>query len=160
LLEGAILNFQTLTFNAVFIKLKFPTMQHRAYSFSQAIQGVTIVAACGTPGGGRHLVSSRLLKHFCILALPTPSTKSLQHIYQVQLGRFLHDGEFSPDVKQCLLPVVTASIAIYYRMQASMKPTPMKIHYTFNIRDLAKVRLLIKLQLLLYTSRVHFQIFS
>ena len=74
-----------------------------------------------------------------ILALPTPSTKSLQHIYQVQLGRFLHDGEFSPEVKQCLLPLVSASIAIYYRMQAVMKPTPLKIHYTFNIRDLAKV---------------------
>ncbi|XP_071080158.1 dynein axonemal heavy chain 6-like [Haliotis cracherodii] len=103
------------------------------------ILDVTLVAACGPPGGGRNPTSPRLLKHFCILALPTPSTRSLQHIYQVQLGRFLQDGEFMPEVTDCLFPLVSASIAVYYRMCSSMLPTPTKSHYTFNIRDLSKV---------------------
>ena len=74
-----------------------------------------------------------------MLALPQPSTRSLQHIYQVQLGRFLGDSDFMPEVKDALFSFVSASIAIYYRMCGSMRPTPAKIHYTFNIRDLSKV---------------------
>ncbi|XP_050405705.2 dynein axonemal heavy chain 6, partial [Patella vulgata] len=103
------------------------------------ILDVTLVTACGPPGGGRNPTSPRLLKHFCIFALPQPSTRSLQHIYQVQLGRFLQDGEFMPEVQDCLFAMVSASIAIYYRMGSIMLPTPTKSHYTFNIRDLSKV---------------------
>ncbi|KAL8598268.1 hypothetical protein ACOMHN_035218 [Nucella lapillus] len=113
------------------------------------ILDVNIVAACGPPGGGRNPISPRLLKNFCTLALPQPSTRSLQHIYQpstrslqhiyqVQLGRFLQEGEFMPEVLECLFPLVSAAIAVYYRMGATMLPTPAKSHYTFNIRDLSK----------------------
>ncbi|XP_035825271.1 dynein heavy chain 6, axonemal [Aplysia californica] len=103
------------------------------------ILDVTVVAACGPPGGGRNPTTPRLLKHFCLFTLPQPSTKSLQHIYQVQLGRFLQDGEFMPEVMDCLFPLVSASIAVYYHMCVVMLPTPTKSHYTFNIRDLSKV---------------------
>ncbi|KAK7488391.1 hypothetical protein BaRGS_00020365, partial [Batillaria attramentaria] len=103
------------------------------------ILDVTVIAACGPTGGGRNPISPRLLKNFCTLALPQPSTRSLQHIYQVQLGRFLQDGEFMPEVLECLFPLVSAAIAVYYRMGATMLPTPTKSHYTFNIRDLSKV---------------------
>ena len=75
-----------------------------------------------------------------MLAFPQPSTKSLQHIYQVQLGRFFQENDFLPEVKEALFPLVSAGIAIYYRMTGIMKPTPAKIHYTFNIRDLSQVR--------------------
>lgn len=103
------------------------------------ILDVTIVAACGPPGGGRNSISPRLLKNFSMFALPQPSTRCLQHIYQVQLGRFFQDGEFMPEVLECLFPLVSAAIAVYYRMGATMLPTPTKSHYTFNIRDLSKV---------------------
>ncbi|KAL5008122.1 hypothetical protein ScPMuIL_013703 [Solemya velum] len=103
------------------------------------IMDVTLVSACGPVGGGRNPVSPRLLKHFCMFALPQPSTRSLQHIYQVQLGHFFHDGEFPPEVTDCMFSLVSASIAVYYRMCNSMLPTPSKSHYTFNIRDLSKV---------------------
>lgn len=92
-----------------------------------------------------HLICSKFdLKknHFrSMLALPQPSTRSLQHIYQVQLGRFLENGDFLPDVKELLNPLVSASIAIYYKMCANILPTPAKSHYTFNLRDLSKVKL-------------------
>ena len=74
-----------------------------------------------------------------MLALPQPSSKSLQHIYQVVLGRFFQEGEYMPEVKDSLYALIAAAIAIYYRMCANMRPTPAKIHYTFNIRDLSKV---------------------
>ncbi|XP_074663059.1 dynein axonemal heavy chain 6-like [Tubulanus polymorphus] len=105
----------------------------------KSIHDVTVVSACGPPGGGRNAVSPRLLKHFCMLALPQPSTRSLQHIYQVQLGRFFQEGDFMPEVRESLFSLVSASIATYMRMCTMMKPTPAKSHYTFNIRDLSKV---------------------
>ena len=74
-----------------------------------------------------------------MLALPQPSVRSLQHIYQVQLGRFLENHDFLPDVKELMTPLVSASIAIYFKMCVNMLPTPAKSHYTFNLRDLSKV---------------------
>ena len=74
-----------------------------------------------------------------MLALPQPSMRSLQHIYQVQLGRFFQEGDFMPEVKDSLFPLVSASIAIYYRMIGAMRPTPAKMHYSFNVRDLSQV---------------------
>ncbi|XP_071963333.1 dynein axonemal heavy chain 6-like [Antedon mediterranea] len=103
------------------------------------ILDVTLVGACAPPGGGRQMISPRLLKYFSMLSLPQPSIKSLQHIYQVQLGRFLENQDFIPDVKELLTPLVSASIAIYYKMSLNLLPTPTKTHYTFNLRDLSKV---------------------
>lgn len=44
---------------------------------------VTIAASAAPPGGGRNVISARLLKHFSVLAIPQPSTRCMQHIYQV-----------------------------------------------------------------------------
>lgn len=35
--------------------------------------------------------------------------------------------------------IVNASIKIYQNIQADLKPTPVKSHYTFNLRDISKV---------------------
>lgn len=119
--------------------LELSGFYHTEKNAWKEISDVTVVAACGPPGGGRNSVSPRLLKNFCMLAFPQPSTRSLQHIYQVQLGRFLLDGDFSPEVTDCLQPLVNVSIALYYSMCKNMLPTPAKSHYTFNVRDLSKV---------------------
>ncbi|XP_038073413.1 dynein heavy chain 6, axonemal-like isoform X3 [Patiria miniata] len=103
------------------------------------ILDVTLCGACAPMGGGRNPVSPRLLKHFCMMALPQPSVRSLQHIYQVQLGRFLENQNFLPEIRELLTPLVSASIAVYYKMCVNMLPTPAKSHYTFNLRDLSKV---------------------
>ena len=73
-------------------------------------------------------------------ALPQLSMRSLQHVYQSRLGRFFkHSGEFSSDVRECCASLVTTSITLYRRLLSSLRPTPSKIHYTFNLRDLSRV---------------------
>ncbi|GCC19599.1 hypothetical protein chiPu_0021840, partial [Chiloscyllium punctatum] len=103
------------------------------------VEDVTLVAACAPPSGARTELSQRLLKHFSIFTLPQPSTNSLQHIFQVQIGCHLESQNFLPVVQKCRELLVTAAIAIYYKMCRQMLPTPVKPHYTFNMRDLAKV---------------------
>lgn len=35
--------------------------------------------------------------------------------------------------------IVAATMKVYEKIQADLKPTPMKTHYTFNLRDFSKV---------------------
>uniref|UniRef100_H2YVQ5 AAA+ ATPase domain-containing protein n=1 Tax=Ciona savignyi TaxID=51511 RepID=H2YVQ5_CIOSA len=105
----------------------------------KGVVDVTLAATAAPPGGGREFISSRLLKHFSVFAMPQPSTKSLQHIYKVQLGHFFENRDFMPEVKESCPQVVNAGIAVYYKMCNAMLPTPDKSHYTFNLRDLSDV---------------------
>lgn len=71
--------------------------------------------------------------------MPDPSARSLFNIYQVQMGRFFAEYEFNIEVKSNLLPLISSSIVMYYRIFLNMLPTPSKSHYMFNLRDLSKL---------------------
>ncbi|XP_059839458.1 dynein axonemal heavy chain 6-like [Hypanus sabinus] len=103
------------------------------------VEDLTLVAACAPPGGARSELSQRLLKHFCTFTLPQPSTKSMQHIFQVKVGCYLESHNFMPVVQNCRKQLVSAAISMYYKMSLYMLPTPVNPHYTFNVRDLVKV---------------------
>ncbi|XP_072106568.1 dynein axonemal heavy chain 6-like, partial [Mobula birostris] len=103
------------------------------------VEDLTLVAACAPPGGARSELSQRLLKHFCTFTLPQPSTKSMQHIFQVKVGCYLESHNFMPVVQNCKKQLVSAAISMYYKMSWYMLPTPVNPHYTFNMRDLVKV---------------------
>ena len=103
------------------------------------VHDVLYLGACGPAEAGCHPLSKRLLKHFCTLAIPQPSSRSLQHIYQVRLGRFFREGDFMAEVKGALTAVVGTAVALYNKLQAALKPTPVKLWYIFNIRDLSRV---------------------
>ena len=51
--------------------------------FWKLIQNVTICSACAPPGGGRNPVTPRLLRHFAMFCLPSPSEVSLKAIFTV-----------------------------------------------------------------------------
>ncbi|KAI8620571.1 dynein heavy chain and region D6 of dynein motor-domain-containing protein [Chytriomyces sp. MP71] len=101
------------------------------------VQDIEIVACSAPPGGGRNNVTPRLLRHFNMLNIPTPSEQSLLTIFKSIMDGFLKP--FSGDVKQCSDAIVMSSIEIYRSMCTELLPTPAKSHYTFNLRDLSKV---------------------
>ena len=57
----------------------------------------------------------------------------------MQLGKYFTELQFSSEVQANLLPIITASIVIWYRVILNMLPTPSKSHYIFNLRDLSKL---------------------
>ncbi|XP_019622649.1 PREDICTED: dynein heavy chain 6, axonemal-like [Branchiostoma belcheri] len=104
--------------------------------FWKEIKDVTLCAACAPPGGGRNPVTPRLIRHFSMLCLPSPSEHSLKHIFKAILSGFLKD--FPAPVKQSVESVVSAAVEIYERLSTDLLPTPAKSHYVFNLRDLSK----------------------
>nr|KAJ3421411.1 Dynein heavy chain 1, axonemal [Polyrhizophydium stewartii] len=101
------------------------------------IVDISFICAMGPPGGGRNPVTSRFLRHFNLLSFVEMENASLQRIFTTILGSFL--SKFPPEITKSTNALVEASIIIYNTIRSELLPTPAKSHYTFNLRDLAKV---------------------
>ena len=64
---------------------------------------------------------------------------ALTTIFGTILGWHLDTGSFSADVKNLSSNIIAATLSIYSQAVASLLPTPAKSHYTFNLRDFARV---------------------
>ncbi|KAL3318377.1 Dynein heavy chain 1, axonemal [Cichlidogyrus casuarinus] len=103
---------------------------------------VTFVGAMGPPGGGRNPVTQRLLRHFNYISFNELERDSMTSIFNKIITSWINFA--APDKPaKTMLPVchklVQASIDNFLEIQNQMLPTPLKSHYTFNLRDLAKV---------------------
>ncbi|KAJ3093097.1 Dynein heavy chain 6, axonemal [Quaeritorhiza haematococci] len=117
--------------------LDFGGFYDREKLFWKVVQDLDIVAACAPPGGGRNVVTPRLIRHFTLLNIPAPSELSLGKIFRSIVDGFLKP--FMSEIKALSDAIVNSSIEIYNRMCTELLPTPAKSHYTFNLRDLSKV---------------------
>ena len=97
-----------------------------------------IVGCMGPPGGGRNPVSNRMLRHFNFLSFSDMSDESCVRIFYTILGATLGKS-FAPGIAELSSAVTAATISIYNTVRADLLPTPAKSHYTFNLRDLARV---------------------
>jgi len=106
-------------------------------SFRQLID-ITFVGAMGPPGGGRQFVTARYTRHYNIVSLTPFDDTSLTRIFSTILTWFLNKLPAST-----LLtlggPIVKATLDVFATVAVELLPTPAKSHYTFNLRDLAKV---------------------
>jgi dynein heavy chain len=58
-------------------------------------------------------------------------------IFNTILQKFL--GSFESEVVAQLNKVVEATQMVYKNVEVRLKPTPIKSHYTFNLRDMSKI---------------------
>eukprot|EP00667_Euglena_gracilis_P000018 EG_transcript_18 len=105
--------------------------------FLKAIQDVYLCAACGPPQGSGHPVPPRLLRFFHLLQIPSLSEDCMRRIFMAILGGYL--GPFMREVRDLVKPMVHGSVEIFLRLKAELRPRLSTPHYTFNLRDLAKV---------------------
>jgi dynein heavy chain, axonemal len=61
-------------------------------------------------------------------------------IFETILGGFLGGSSFDPALPPMTGKLVKAAVGLYNELSDKLLPTPAKSHYTFNLRDLAKVR--------------------
>ncbi|XP_071455007.1 dynein axonemal heavy chain 2 [Hetaerina americana] len=101
------------------------------------IHDMLLMAAMGPPGGGRNVISNRLLSCFNVINMTFPDSSQIERIYGTMIYQKLND--FDDDVKPTGKPITFATIALYNAVVVKMLPTPTKIHYLFNLRDISKV---------------------
>ncbi|XP_071807320.1 dynein axonemal heavy chain 12-like isoform X1 [Asterias amurensis] len=100
---------------------------------------VQFLTAMGPPGGGRNPVTSRFLRHFNIIGITPFNDETMQRIFSTIVSYYLRANEFAPDYFTGGNMVVVATMEIYKQAMANLLPTPAKSHYTFNLRDFARV---------------------
>ena len=119
------------------VALSFAPFPYFLYLLIISFLDTVFVCACGSPGAGRNHVTPRYYRHFNIINYVELSAESMQLIFSTVLTNFL--STFEDCVSSLTEGIVGASIDVYNAVLDTLKPTPSKPHYTFNMRDVSKV---------------------
>jgi dynein heavy chain len=97
------------------------------------------VGAMGPPGGGRNEISPRFLRHLDVIGIESFDDATMVRIFGSILDWHFGRGGFDASYKRLGASVVQATAAVYAAAASNLLPTPSKSHYTFNLRDFARV---------------------
>ncbi|XP_063786889.1 dynein axonemal heavy chain 2 [Pseudophryne corroboree] len=101
------------------------------------VKDMFIMAAMGPPGGGRTAISDRLKSRFNLINMTFPSESQIHRIFGTMMSQKLQD--FEEEVKPVGDVITQATVELYNGVTQRFLPTPAKIHYLFNLRDISKV---------------------
>lgn len=101
------------------------------------VKQMLLVAAMGPAGGGRQVVSPRTISRFNLINMTFPSEATIIRIFGTMLRQQLSD--FPDDIRGLGKVITLATIDMYKTVSKKMLPTPAKMHYLFNLRDISKV---------------------
>ncbi len=101
------------------------------------IKDVILTAGMGPPGGGRTVISKRLQSRFNLINMTFPSESEINRIFGSMINQKL--AEFDDEFKSLGDMMTKATIQVYESVIVKFLPTPTKIHYLFNLRDISKV---------------------
>jgi dynein heavy chain len=110
-----------------------------AENVMQELVDIQFIAAMGPPGGGRNLVTPRLLRHFNTLSISEFDDLTLNRIFETILDWHFTTKGFEKVVSILQSKLITATRTIYRNSTANLLPTPSKSHYLFNLRDFSRV---------------------
>ena len=74
-----------------------------------------------------------------MLYMPDILNKNIETIYLTILEGFLKDSSNFSDLKKSCKKIFTTTIVLFKSVLSEFVITPSKCHYTFNIRDIAKI---------------------
>ncbi|KOO34274.1 dynein heavy chain [Chrysochromulina tobinii] len=100
---------------------------------------LSFFAAMGPPDGGRNSISPRYVCHFNIIAYSTFDDASMQRIFQSIFDWWLSKEQFDNGFLKLSGSIIAATMDMYKAAMLNLLPTPSKSHYTFNLRDFARV---------------------
>ena len=105
----------------------------------QEMVDIQFVGAMGPPGGGRNPVTSRFIRHFNTISITQFDDLTLHKIFETITNWHFTSNPFPKPVAAMVTQLVKATKDIYRGAMANLLPTPKKSHYTFNLRDFARV---------------------
>ncbi|XP_031338901.1 dynein heavy chain 2, axonemal-like isoform X2 [Photinus pyralis] len=101
------------------------------------VQNMLLMAGMGPPGGGRQNISERTLSRFNVINMTFPSESQIIRIFGTMLLQ--HLSNFPEEVKVAGQEITFATVDLYNNVIEKMLPTPAKMHYLFNLRDISKI---------------------
>ena len=108
------------------------------HPFKNLIDGM-LVCAMGPPGGGKSVITPRFQRHFNTISFSFTDENTMKSIFTSILSYYFRTGGFNPEVSGMNEKIVMATLNVYKRIGEDLRPTPVKSHYTFNLRDVSKV---------------------
>ena len=97
------------------------------------------IAAMGPPGGGRNNVTNRYLRHYHVICAAPFNAATLTKIFSTLVEWWMRTKGLPEELYECQSCLVKGTTELYQTVQRELLPTPMKSHYTFNLRDVSKV---------------------
>ncbi|CAF1579491.1 unnamed protein product, partial [Adineta steineri] len=117
--------------------LDFGFWYDRKNQSTRFIRDMFLLAGMGPPGGGRTVISPRLQSRFNLINMTFPSENEIRRIFGTMISQRLAD--FEDEFKNLPDQLTTATIEMYESIVQKFLPTPTKIYYLFNLRDISKV---------------------
>ena len=105
--------------------------------FWKVVADTQFIAACGPPGGGRMEVTPRFLRHFNMVWMVSLPADTMNRILGSIFSGWL--GLNKPELQELGAPIMAATVDTFFSITRDLLPTPLKCHYTFNLRDPAKM---------------------
>eukprot|EP00931_Biecheleriopsis_adriatica_P059471 TRINITY_DN3558_c0_g2_i1.p1 TRINITY_DN3558_c0_g2~~TRINITY_DN3558_c0_g2_i1.p1 ORF type:complete len:4446 (+),score=1220.06 TRINITY_DN3558_c0_g2_i1:273-13340(+) len=105
----------------------------------RSIIDVLFFAAMGPPGGGRTFITPRMTGFQYLVAFPLLDDDNLKMIFTTILEWKLQADGFPDEITSLSKKLVNGTLEIYKASVDNLLPTPLKVHYTFNLRDFAKI---------------------
>nr|XP_046242172.1 dynein axonemal heavy chain 2 isoform X2 [Scatophagus argus] len=103
----------------------------------KSVKDMFLLASMGPPGGGRTHISDRLQSRFNLINMTFPHESQIRRIYSTMINQKLEF--FGEEVKPIGEILTQATLELYHAVSARFLPTPAKVHYLFNFRDISKV---------------------
>ncbi|KAK5669543.1 hypothetical protein QVD99_003934 [Batrachochytrium dendrobatidis] len=100
---------------------------------------IQLIAAMGPPGGGRNLITPRFQRHFNQVVINSFDDATMFRIFNSILEWHFSRFEFVEEIRNISYILVDSTMSVYQWAVKNLLPTPAKTHYTFNLRDFAKV---------------------
>ena len=96
-----------------------------------------IIAAMAPPTGGREVISNRTQSRFSLVYTAEPVDSQVIRIFESILNPKF--SEFDNEIKPLGNAIAKATLNVYKDVVEEFLPSPVKSHYLFNLRDVAKV---------------------
>jgi dynein heavy chain len=101
------------------------------------VKDLQFVSAMQPPGSGRNPIDSRLVCLYAAIGITRPSAAVLDKIFSTIYNcRF---AGFSDAVREAVQKLPSLTMQLHEFLRQSLPPTPLKFHYSFNLRDLSRV---------------------